>query len=314
LLLAAFLCGFVSVAAAQSYPSKAVTIVVPYAPGGITDTAARHLAAALTERWKQSVIVDNRAGGGTIIGTAAVARAPADGHTLLLTSFGYTTNQILLPNLPYDPASLGPITLVGTAPNVLYVHPSIPARTPREVVQFAKARPKEMLFASSGNASSPHMAAELFASVTGIEMTHVPYKGTGPAMIDLLGGRVHAIFDTMQSMPYTKAGKLRAIAVANATRLSTAPDLPTFGEHRLPDVLSASWFGFFVPRNTPSQVQQKLYSDIRKSLESGDMREKIVQVGLEPALTTRDEFAAFLDSELKRWGDVIRARNIRLEL
>lgn len=314
LLTIAMLCGLTPLASGQSYPSKPVSIIVPYAPGGITDVAGRQVAAALTERWKQSVIVENRPGGGTIIGTTAAAKAAPDGYTMLLTSFGFTTNQILIPDLPYEPASLAPVTLVGTAPNILYVHPSVPVRTPKEVIEYAKSKPKEMLFASSGNASSPHIAAELFASVAGIEMTHVPYKGTGPAMLDLLGGRVHGIFDTMQSMTYAKAGKLRAIAVANTRRLSQAPDLPTFAEHAMPTVVSASWFGFFLPRKTPSQVQSKVYEDIRKVLESPDMREKIVRVGLEPALVTRDEFVAFLDSELKKWGHIIRTRNIRLEL
>lgn len=312
-ILTALLCALALPAFAQSYPSKTVVIIVPYAPGGITDVVGRRTAAALSERWKQSVVVDNRAGGGTIVGTAAAAKAAPDGHTVLLTSFGFTTNQILISDLPYDPASLAPVTLVGIAPNVLYVHPSVPARTPKEVIDFAKSKPKAMLFASSGNASSPHIAAELFASIAGIEMTHVPYKGTGPAMIDLLGGRVHAIFDTMQSMPYAKSGKLRVIAVANTKRLSTAPELPTFAENGMPAVVSASWFGFFIPRKTAPEIQKKFYDDVRSVLAPADMREKIVQAGLEPTTTSRDEFTAFLGSELKKWGEVIRTRNIRLD-
>jgi tripartite-type tricarboxylate transporter receptor subunit TctC len=258
-------------------------------------------------------LVDNRPGGGTIVGTAAAAKATPDGHAMLLTSFGFTTNQILISDLPYDPASLAPVTLVGTAPNVLYVHPTIPARTPKEVVDYAKSTPKGVLFASSGNASSPHIAAELFASVTGIEMTHIPYKGTGPAMIDVLSGRVTGIFDTMQSMHYHKSGKLRVIAVANTRRLSSAPELATFAEHGMPQVVSASWFGFFVPRKTAPEVQKKIYEDVRAVLAPAEMREKIVQAGLEPAAMTREEFTGFLDSELKKWGNVIRTRNIRLE-
>jgi tripartite-type tricarboxylate transporter receptor subunit TctC len=313
LLFAAALAAISSVASAQSYPSKPVSIIVPYAPGGLTDSVGRLLAARLGEKWKQPVLVENRAGGGTIIGTAAAAKAPADGYTILLTSFGFTTNQILIPNLPYDPASLAPVTLVGTAPNILYVHPSIPAKNPKEVVEYAKAKPKEMMFASSGNASSPHIAAELFASVTGVEITHVPYKGTGPAMTDLLGGRVHAIFDTMQSMPYAKTGKLRPIAVASKRRLTQAPDLPTFEELGVANFTSASWFGFFVPAKTPAQVQRKIYDDVRQILETPDMRDKIVQTGLEPASMTPEEFAAFLKFELDKWGGIIRARNIKLD-
>lgn len=314
LLSAALLCGLPLLASSQAYPSKPVVIIVPYAPGGITDVVGRQTAAALSERWKQSVLVDNRPGGGTIVGTAAAAKAPADGYTVLLTSFGFTTNQILISDLPYDPTSFAPVTLVGTAPNVLYLHPTVPARTSREVIEYAKSRPKGALFASSGNASSPHIAAELFASVTGIEMTHVPYKGTGPAMIDVLGGRVDGIFDTMQSMPYAKSGKLRAIAVANAKRLSTAPDLPTFAEQGVTEMVSASWFGFFIPRKTPPEAQKKFYEDVRSVLAPPEMRERVVQAGLESALLTREEFTAFLDAELRKWGRVIRARNIRLDL
>jgi tripartite-type tricarboxylate transporter receptor subunit TctC len=302
-----------STASAQSHPSKPVTIIVPYAPGGLTDSVGRLIAAALGEKWKTPVLVENRSGGGTTIGTAAAAKAPPDGHTLLLTSFGFTTNQILIPSLSYDPASLAPVTLVGTAPNILFVHPNVPASTAKEVIEYAKAKPREMMFASSGNASSPHIAAELFASVTGVEITHVPYKGTGPAMTDLLGGRVHGIFDTMQSMTYASTGKLRPIAVASKRRLTQAPNLPTFEESGVPDVISASWFGFFIPSKTPAPIQRKLYDDIREILETRDMREKIIQTGLEPASMSREEFAAFLDSELKKWGMIIRARNIKLE-
>ena len=298
---------------AQSYPAKTVSIIVPYPPGGITDSVGRLIAVRLNEMWKQPVVVENRAGGGTLIGTAAVAKAPADGYTLLLTSFGYTTNHILVPNLPYDPASLAPVTLIGTAPNVLYVHPSLPVTTPRDLVKFSKAKPRQLLIASSGNASSPHIAAELFASVTGVEITHIPYKGTSPALLDLLGGRVHGIFDTMQSMQYAETGKLRVIAVASKQRLTQAPKVPTFEESGVPDVISASWFGFFVPAQTPVPIQRKIYDDIRQVLGLKDMREKIIQTGLEPAAMTREEFAAFLDSEFKKWGNVIRTRNIKLE-
>lgn len=313
LLMTALFWGLSAGLAAQPYPVKPVTIIVPYAPGGITDVTGRQMAAAMGERWGQSVIVENRPGGGTIIGTTAAAKAQPDGYALLLTSFGYTTNQILVSDLPYDPAALSAVILVGTAPNVLYVHPRLPVHTAQDIIEYAKSHPKEMTFASSGNASSPHIAAELFASVAGIEMTHVPYKGTGPAMLDLLGGRVQGIFDTMQSMAYAKAGKLRAIAVANSRRLSQAPELQTFAEQGMPSIVSASWFGFFTQRKVPSAIQTKLYEDMRKILESPGMRARVVQAGLEPSLLTREEFATFLDAELKKWGHIIRTRNIRLE-
>ena len=298
---------------AQAYPSKPVRIIVPYATGGMTDTLGRLIAPRLTDRWKQTAIVENRAGGGTIIGTDAASKAAPDGHTLLLTSFGYTTNQILIASLPYDPASLQPQVLVGTAPSMLFVHPGIPAKTVKEVIEYARSRPRQMMFASSGNASSPHIAAELFASMAGIEITHVPYKGTGPAMIDLLGGQVHAIFDNISSMTYAKAGKLRPIAVAHKTRLIGAPEVPTVAESGLPNFTAASWFGFFLQARAPSEIAQKAYADLRAVVEAPEMRERLIQAGLEPAALSREEFSAFLKSELDKWGAIIRARNIRLD-
>ena len=187
-------------AAAQGFPTRHVTIVVPYAPGGISDGIGRLVATKLAEKWKQSVVVENRPGAGTIIGTQAVAKSAPDGHTILLTSFGYTLNPILIKSLPYDVAALTPLNMVALAPNVLYVHSTVPASSLNELVSMGKANPGKLTFASSGNASSPHMAAELFASTTGISMVHVPYKGTGPAIVDVLGGQVTGIFDTLQSM------------------------------------------------------------------------------------------------------------------
>jgi tripartite-type tricarboxylate transporter receptor subunit TctC len=242
-----------------------------------------------------------------------VANAPADGHTLLLTSIGFVTNQILVPKLPYEPASLAPITLVGTAPNVLFLHPSIPANSVKEVIEFGKANPQKLLFASSGVATSPHLAAELFASLTGIGMTHIAYRGTGPAISDLLGGHVNAYFDTMQSMPYAQEGKLKAIAVAHDARLGRAPDLPTFVESGLPNFLSSSWFGLFVHATTPAPIQQQIYQDVREALETPEIREKVFQAGVEPAPMTQQEFGNFLKAEYEKWNTVITSRNIKLQ-
>ena len=300
-------------AAAQTFPSRPVTMVVPFPPAGITDGIARLVAPKLAEKWKQPVIVDNRAGGGTIIGTQAVVKAPADGHTLLLTSFGFTTNQILVKNLPYEARSLAPLNLTSTAPNVLYLHPSVPASTVAELIAYAKANPGKLTFASSGNATSPHLAAELFASATGIEFVHVPYKGTAPAMADVLGGQVSGIFDTMQSMQYVKAGKLKALAVASRKRLPGAPELPTFAEAGIPAMEMASWFGYFVAAETPAAVRKKLFDDIQEVLAMPDTQAKIAALGAEPALIGQADFARFLDSELDRWTKVIRERRIKLD-
>ncbi len=311
--LAAAALAFLSFAAgAQTFPTKTVRIIVPYAAGGESDTLGRLVAQKLTEKWKQPVVVESKPGGGTVIGTEAGAKADPDGHSMLLTSFGFVTNQVLVPNLPYDPASLLPQVMIATAPSVLYVNPVIPARTLKELIDYAKTRPKQMMFASSGNASSPHIAAELFAQLAGIEITHVPYKGTGPALTDLLGGQVHAIFGVGSLMPNVKSGKLRAITVANATRIIAAPDIPTTAESGLPNFTSASWWGIFVPAKVPTDLRQRIYVDIKGILELADMRERIIAAGLEPSSMSRDEFAAFLRSELQKWGGIIRARNIRL--
>jgi len=299
-------------AVAQTYPAKSVSIIVPYSPGGETDVIARLIAARLTEDWKRSVIVDNRPGGGTVIGTAEAANARPDGYTLLLASFGFTTNRLLIANLPYDPAALAPLTLVATAPNVLYIHPAIPAPNLKAFIALAKSKPGALLFASPGYASSPHIAAELLASIAGFTFTHVPYKGTAPALTDLLGGQVHALLGVTSLMPYAKSGKLRALAAASEQRLNRAPDVPTMTESGVP-FTSASWFGFFVQAKAPAEIAQKIYGDIRAIAQSPDMRRKLADVGLEPAAMTREEFTAFLKSELEKWGGIIRARNIKLE-
>lgn len=312
-MLGAVLVALSCAVAAQTYPSKMVRIIVPYAPGGETDALGRVIAPKLTEKWKQSVVVENRAGGGTVIGTEAAAKADPDGHTLLIASFGFTTNQVLIANLPYDPASLVPQVLLGTAPLVLYVSPTIPPKNMKELIAYGKARPGQLMFASSGNASSPHIAAELFASMTGFEMTHVPYKGTSPALTGLLGGQVHAIFSTMSLMPNVRAGKLRAFAVANKTRLGSAPDLPTAEEAGLPNFTAASWFGVFLQAGVPADLRQRIYADLRSIVDTPEIRERIQLIGLEPSTLNREEYAAFLKSELEKWGGIIRAKNIRLE-
>ena len=298
---------------AAPYPAKPVTIVVPFAPGGITDGLARLVSAKLADKWKQPVLVDNRPGGGTVIGTRDVAKAPPDGQILLLTSFGYVINQILYKNLPYEPKSLAPVALVGLSPNVLYLHPGVPVGNVAELVAYAKANPGKLMFASSGNATSPHIAAELFGSISGTSVGHVPYRGTGPAMADVLGGQVSGIFDTLQSMPYVKAGRLKAIAVTSEQRLPGAPDVPTFREAGLPGMVIASWFGYFVPAATPDGVQKQLAADMQEVLKQPDVRAKVVQLGVEPAALGPAEFQRFLDSEIERWTALTRARNIKLD-
>lgn len=300
-------------AQAPAYPTKPVNLVVPYAPGGLTDGAARAIAQKLGDKWKQPVLVINRAGGGTVIGTKEASAAAPDGHTLLLTSFGYVMNQVLHKALPYEPKSLAALNMVGLAPNVLYLHPTVPASNVPELVAYAKAHPGALKFASSGNASSPHIAAELFGSVTGTSIVHVPYRGTGPAMQDVLGGQVSGIFDTMQSLPYVKAGKLKVIAVAHGERLPGAPEVPTFKEAGLPNVVTSSWWGFFVSAATPEPLRRKIFDDIQDVLKQPELRARLVQLGMEPSLATQPEFQRFLDNEVERWTALTKTRTINLD-
>lgn len=315
ILVALCCCGF-SWAGADTFPQKPVTIVVPYAAGGLTDNLARLVAPALSARWGQPVVIDNRNGGGTSIGTAAVARAPGDGYTLLLTAFGYIGNPLLMKNLPYDPKALVPVTIMADAPSVLFVSPTLPVSTVPELVAYAKAHPKEVVFASSGNGSSPHIAAELLASLSGIEIVHAPYRGNGPALNDLLGGQVQAMFDSIASMSYVRAGKLKALGVASTAPIARAPELVPIARSGVPQLsnfVAGGWFGFFLPSKTPAALQQRIYADLRAVLEQPEVRNAIDRAGVEPRLMTQPEFASYLKAEHERWAPVIRERHIQLD-
>jgi len=300
-------------APAPEFPARTVQVVVPYPPGGLTDGLVRQVAAELGQKWKQSVVVENRGGGGTTIGTAQVARAQADGHTLLFTSTGFVTNQILMKSLPYEADALSPVAMGGTAPNVLYVRPGLPVRSVSELVAYAKARPGELKFASTGNGSSPHLTAELLGSRAGISILHVPYKGAGPALTDLLAGHVDAMFHFPASLSLARQGKLRALAVAADERLADAPDLPTVVQAGVPGVLSGSWFGFFAPSATPAAVQDKIHRDVGEALQAPAVRRYMQEAGLVSPPMSRAQFSAFIAHERDKWAEVIRARNIRLE-
>lgn len=317
-MLAAAMALVPMVASAQSsaaaFPGGPVTLIVPYAAGGLTDNLARALGQRLSEKWGQPVVVDNRAGGGTVIGTAAAARAPADGRTLLVTSFGFTTNQFMVRNLPYKQSALEPLALISVAPSILFVHTSVPANNIPELVAYMKSSTKPLTMASSGNGSSPHIASELFASTLGTPITHVPYRGNGPAINDLLGGQVQALFDSKASLSYVKAGRLKALGVATLQKSSQAPELTPIAQVGVPALskfTSGSWFGVLVPQETPREIQNRLYADIRSILETKSMQEAIDRSGTEPALMTQAEFAAYLRAESDKWGPVIREKNIR---
>ena len=284
---------------ASDFPDRSVTIVVPYSPGGVTDLYARAIAARLQERWGQTVLVDNKGGGGTVIGTQHAARAQPDGYTLLLTSYGFTSSQVLSKNLPYDPASLTPLILLGQSYNVLVLNPSVKANTLPEVIALAKSAPGALKLASSGNGSSPHIGAEFFMALIGADVMHVPYKGTAPALNGVFGGQVDGIFDGISAMAHVRAGKLKAIAVTAPQRHPQAPEVPTFRELGL-DLVSGSWFGFFVPPGTPEPVQRQLFAALRAAIDDPVTRAQISKGGLRFTSMDQPQFKAFLADEVRR--------------
>ena len=300
-------------AMAQDFPQKAVQLVVPYPPGGLTDNIARIYANSLKDSWGQAVVVDNKPGAGATLGAAVAARANPDGHTFLLGSVGMVTNPFMFKTLPYKPSDLVPLALAATAPNVLYVHPSVPAKNVKELVDYAKKNPGVLTCASSGQGSSPHLAAALFAAKAGIEVLHVPYKGTAQAITDFIGGQVKVYFDTMQSMQYVKDGKIRALAVTTEKRLAQAPDLPTVEESGVASgVFSSSWFGYFIHAKTPVAIQKRIEQNLMAISQDKDVQQKMASMGVIPSLLDAAGFEAFLKRETEKWGDVIRSLNIQI--
>jgi len=299
---------------AQDFPKRTVQIVVPYSPGGLTDNIGRLFAAQLKDVWKEPVVVDNKPGAGASLGAGIVARAPADGHMLLLGSVGMVTNPFMFKNLPYKPDELAPLMLTSMAPNVLYVHPSIPPQNVRELVDYAKKNPGGLSFASTGQGSSPHLAAALFAAKAGVELLHVPYKGTSQAITDVLGGQVKIYFDTMQSMQYVKEGKLRALAVTTEKRLAAAPELPTVEESGVASgVFSSSWFGFFIHAKTPLAVQQEIAQALMAIGQEQGAQQKLAAMGVIPAPLDAAAFDRFLKTESVKWGELISALKIQVD-
>jgi tripartite-type tricarboxylate transporter receptor subunit TctC len=295
------------------YPERQVTIVVPYPPGGVTDVYGRALAQRLSQIWGQPVVVDNKPGGGTVIGTQFVSRASADGYTLLLTSYGYTSNPVLKKSLPYDTNALTPLYLLGTSANMLVINPNLPIKNMNDIIALGKSKPGALTFGSSGNASSPHIAAELFAMETGVKMTHIPYKGTGPAMNDLLGGQIMGIFDGPSAMPRVRAGQLTAIAIATAQRHPAAMEVPTFRELGI-DLVFGSWFGFFVPTGTFVDIQNTIIAGIELALKDPTVISAIQKTGLTYANLKQQDYQKFLDAEEVRLRRLIKAEGAGIQL
>ena len=303
-------------AAADAYPAKPVRFVVAFPPGGGTDIIARSIAQKLTERIAQQVVVDNRPGAGGNIGTDIVAKSAPDGYTMLMGSAGpLAINASLFGKMPFDPIKdLAPVTLAASTPNVLVVHPSLRAATVKELIALAKARPGEINFASSGHGTPAHLAGELFNSMAGVKMVHVPYKGAAPALADLLGGQVQLMFSTMPpALPHVKDGKLRALAVTSAKRSPAAPDLPTLDEIALPGFEANTWHGVVVPAGTPATIVARLNREIVAILHLPEVVERLSGQGAEPVGSTPEEFAAYIRSETLKWAKVVRDSGAKAE-
>ena len=303
-------------ALAQAYPAKTVRIVVPFAAGSTTDILGRTVAQKLNERLGQQFIVDNRPGAGGNIGSDVVAKAAPDGYTLLVSAAStLAINASLYSNMPYDTATaFAPLSRIAMVTNVLVVHPSLPAKSVKELIAFAKARPGQLNFASGGSGGTAHLSGELFKTLAGIDMVHVAYKGGSAAMPDVLGGFVPLIFDGLpQSLPYIKAGRLRALGVTTAKRSPALPDVPTIAEAGVPGYEAVAWFGAVAPARTPREIVIKLNTEIVGILNSPDVRERLAAQGAETAPTTPDEFAAFIKEEMVKWAKVIKATGARAD-
>ena len=310
------LCCAVAAHAQAPYPTKGIRIIVAYTPAGTTDILARAIGQKFTEAWKQPVIVDNRPGANGNIGTEVAAKSPADGYVLLMGTAGtHGVNPGLYPKLPYDALKdFAPISLAAIVPNILVVHNSLPVKNVQELVTYAKKNPRKLSFGSPGIGSTGHLSSELFKTLAGIDMTHVAYKGSAPTLQDLMGGQIQVVIDNIPPyLPHVKAGKIRALAVTPAKRSPAAPDLPTMAEAGVKGYDAASWFGLLAPAGTPAEIVEKLSEETRRILNLPEVREKLLSLGAQPAGSTPDGFARFIESEIAKWGKVIRSANVTLQ-
>ena len=303
------------IAAAQAFPSKPIRFIVPFAAGGTSDTVTRLIGKELTEIWKVPVVVDNRPGAGGNVGSEMVAHSAPDGYTILMgTVATHGINASLYAKMPYDPVKdFEPVSLVASTPSVLMVHPSVPVKSVADLVSYAKANPGKLNYGSSGNGSSHHLAGQMFTSMAGVNMVHVPYKGTAAAITDLLAGQIQLTFDTLPSaMPHVKAGKLKPLAVTSAQRYPALPNLPTVAD-TLPGYEIGSWYGVLAPAGTPREVVKKLSDDIAAVVRRPDMQEKLLAQGAKPVGGTSEQFAAHIQSELKKWSTVVKESGARVD-
>src|SRR5258706_4766329 len=306
---------FLWATAAAAFPTKAVKIIVAFPPGGGTDIVARVVGARLSEIWGQPVVIENRAGASGTIGTEAAARADADGHTLFMATMGnMTANQHLYTKMAVDPLrALAPITKVVDVHFVLMANPSLAASNVRELIDLAKKKPGEIAYSSSGPGGAPHLAMELFKRKAGVDLTHVPYKGSGPSINGLIGGQVVLTMDSLvQSYPHIKAGRLKALAVLSPKRTALLPEVPTIGE-TLPGYALINWFGLLAPAATPKDVVQKVFLDVKKVLDEPEIKKRIGDLGADVVGNTPEEFGAAMRAESQQWAEIIKAAGIRGE-
>ncbi|MCW5576548.1 MAG: tripartite tricarboxylate transporter substrate binding protein [Burkholderiales bacterium] len=303
------------VQAQGGYPTRAVRLVVPSSPGGGTDISARIIAPQLSQFLGQQVVIENRAGAGTMIGGEVVARAAPDGYTLLMGISTLAINPSMYKKVPYDALKdFAPVSLAVTLSNVLVVHPSLPARNVKEFVALVKPRPGQINFASAGVGTSPHLSMELFLVMTGLKMLHVPYKGSGPGVTDLIAGHVPAMMPNMLSaQPHIKSGRLRALGVTGAKRAPGAEDIPTIAEAGVPGYEAVQWYGVLAPAGTPRDIVTKLHAGTARALQNPEVRQRLLGDGAEPVGGTPEEFAVYLRSETAKWAKVIRAAGIKPE-
>jgi tripartite-type tricarboxylate transporter receptor subunit TctC len=305
----------IPVLAQTGYPSKPVRFIVPSSAGGGTDIIARAIAQKLSEALGQQFVVENKPGAGQMIGLEAAARAPADGHTLVMSASTLAINPVMYKKVPYDPLrDFAPITQAASLPNVLVVHPSLPVKSVAELIALAKREPGKIAYASAGVGTSPQMSVELLKSLAGIDLLHVPYKGTTPGVVDLLAGQVGVMTpNVLTALPHIKAGKLRALAVTSGKRSEALPDVPTIAEAGVAGYESVQWYGVLAPAGTARAIVERLHAEIVRALRAGDVRERLAADGAEPVGSSPEEFAAFIRAEIVKWAKVAKAAGIQPE-
>ena len=303
-------------AVAQTYPTKPIRLISPYAPGGGSDTLARTIGPKLTESWAQPVIIENRPGAGGSIGAEAAAKATPDGYTLFVTPNAVLTiNPHIYPHLRYDPIrDFAPITVASNSPYLLVLHPSIPAANVKELIAYARAKPGQLSYSSSGNGSSTHLAGVLFSQLAGIKLLHVPYKGAAPAIVDLLGGQIQMRFSSVVPvLPHVRAGKLRALGISSAKRYGPLPDIPTINEAGLPGFVVESWYGILAPAGTPRAIVAKLNTEIVRHLHSDDLKARMAAEGAEVIGSSPEQLAKQMREDLARWAKPVKESGARVE-